>query len=361
MKTVVDSLNDFRKVLDVKVLIEQVMKSGVYSEGEQTAEFEQAVSALYEDKPVLAFSNCGAGLFTVFRWLYRQGHSKVVVQNNTFFATAAMVAEARMTPVICDSGHTDPSMSVDSMIKAVCASKATVVCLTHVGGWVAKDYEAIAEYCRANQIYLVEDAAHCFGVFNAQGQGAGSLGDCAVFSFYPTKAVPGGEGGALVVSDGNSPLVDYALRFRSYGKERDKEGVIRYSEGFNLRMSEFDAAVLRMQVMYLPEIMANRLLQATLLHEAGFKCLLGEPTVHSNYYKYPIAGVSEAWRSTGRIYSVDDQLTRCLARYPAEAPVMLNNSRMWANTHICLPLGEHTYDGMSHKEIHEWLGSKCES
>jgi dTDP-4-amino-4,6-dideoxygalactose transaminase len=356
---IVDSLADVRKSDAVIELVKDVMYSGVYSEGEQTAEFEMAVSALYDNKPVVAFSNCGAGLFTVFRWLKRKGHQKVVVANNTFFATASMAAEAGLTPVLCDNGPVDPSMSVDSMISAVQMSGANVVCLTHVGGWIAKDYEAIAEYCRTNKLYLVEDAAHAFGVFNEQGHGAGSLGDCAVFSFYPTKAVPGGEGGALVISERSSQLLDFALRFRSYGKEKDPDGTIRYDQGFNLRMSEFDAAVLRVQVWYTPEIMANRLSQATILHEAGFKCLMGDPTVHSNYYKYPVASVDkDPRRQVGKIYSLTDQLFTSLRRYHVEGPVILKNSKLWAQTHICIPLGEHTYVGLKPKAIHEWISQQ---
>jgi dTDP-4-amino-4,6-dideoxygalactose transaminase len=358
MKTVVDSLDHPGKIFDVRTLIEDVMRSGVYSDGEQTAEFEISVSDRYDNKPVVAFSNCGAGLFAVYRWLHSQGHKKIVVQNNTFYATAAMAVEAGLVPVLCDSGTFDPSMSVDSMIQALSLSGAKAVCLTHVGGWIAKDYEAIATYCKTNQIYLVEDAAHVFGTFNESGHGAASLGDCAVFSFYPTKAVPGGEGGALVISDAESPLLRFALRFRSYGKETNSKGVIEYIEGFNLRMSEFDAAVLRVQVGYTDEIMANRLQQAVILHEAGIHCLMGPPSAHSNYYKYPAAGAQGVIRSTGKIYSLSDQIYSSVEHRPRQMPVELTNSRVWARAHTCIPLGEHTYDGMSVKEIHEWLGSK---
>jgi dTDP-4-amino-4,6-dideoxygalactose transaminase len=353
-RPIVDSLNDERKIHDVMGAVDSIMRSGCYSEGEHTSEFEIKVCEHYHSAGAVSFSNCGAALYTIFSWLQSLGHNKIVLQNNTFYATVAMAVEAGLAPVVCDSSPTDPSMGVDSMIAAVTASKATVVCLTHVGGWVAQDYEAIATWCDEHRIVLIEDAAHVFGVRNAQGHAAGDLSTAACFSFYPTKAVPGGEGGVLIWRDWQCSIPEFSLEFRSYGKFKDSQGVIRYGRGFNLRMSEFDAAVLGVQMNYLDEVLANRLVAATQLQDAGFLCLMGEVNTHSNYYKYPVVAEG-GFKQTGKVYSLTDQV-RCAAKaHFVEYPVPLHNSQAWAQGHMCLPIGEKTFEGMTSKEIRHWM------
>jgi perosamine synthetase len=356
MKPMINSLNDVGKRQEIDELIYNITTSGKYTEGETVAEFEQQVSELYDGQMAVAFANCGSALFTVFRWMKANGHRLVVIPNNTFFATASMAAEAGLIPVLCDTNSLDPSMSVDSMIQCLelTGAKAVVVC--HLAGWMATDYVEIAEYCIAHGILLFEDGAQAFGVRKSAELTAGSLSAGAVFSFYPTKAVPGGEGGALVTN--NQSLLDFALRFRNWGKQKNKQGVIEYAAGFNLRMSEFDAAVLLVQVRHTPEILANRLVAATQLQEAGYTSIMGSRTIYSNYHKYPVLAdhVSQTIRRVGQVYGTTDLMTNaCKGNYDTWAPVSLHNSFEWATRHICLPIGEKLYEGMSSLEIREYL------
>lgn len=353
----VDSLDNAEKIEEMQALVSAIMASGVYSEGVVTAELEQAIAGIYDthnNRQALAFSNCGAALFTAFRRLREMGHHRVVVQNNTFFATFTMAAEAGLIPVVCDIRDDDPSMSVDSMIAAAEKTRARAVCLTHVGGWIAKDYEVIADWCYAHKVVLIEDAAHCFGSVNEKGICAGDFGEVACFSFYPTKAVPGGEGGAMLTKK-SSPWYDYAVPFRSYGKSYDKDGLIQYDKGFNLRMSEFDAAVLLIQIQHLDEIIDQRAASAFALQDAGFSCLLGEDGC-PNYYKYPVLQ-QEGVRTVGKVYSLTDQILGANRRqqYLWNTPVPLENSKKWAMSHMCLPIGERTYEGMTSEEIRREL------
>lgn len=345
MPSLVTSLENVEKQHRILQYMQAVMNSGSYSEGEQVAAAEKAISTLYHQE-ALCLNSCGSALFAILSFLVSWGHRHAVVQNNTFYATGAMALEAGLTVTLCDSRHDCPSMSVDSMITAIKRHSATVVILTHVAGWVAKDYAAIAQYCAEHDVVLIEDAAHAFGLMEV-----GSLGFATAFSFYPTKAVPIGEGGAVITSD--AALYDYVSQFRSYGKHK-VNGTIRYSRGMNLRMSEWDAAVLRVQVADLDQILSQRYQDAILLDEIA-PCLL-PITKASTWYKFPVrAEHAHGMRVTGKVYARSDQLDTCLSAYPFAASVdtvpSLSNSYAWSARHACLPAGEGLYRGMTSEQV----------
>jgi dTDP-4-amino-4,6-dideoxygalactose transaminase len=235
-------------------------------------------------------------------------------------------------------------MSVDSLKDVIARDQSIkLVCLTHVGGWLAKDYDLIAQYCRERKITLVEDCAHVFGV-----PGAGRHGEVACWSFYSTKALPIGDGGAL--STLHPSIAEFAALFGNYGKWWD-EGVMRYTRGFNLRISEWNAAVLCIQLDHETEILQKRAADAHALHSIA-PCLMSGPT---NWYKYPVAAQAAAGlQRSGAVYLRTDQLDQALGGRVV-VPVSLNWSHQWAETHACLPIGEGLYAGMSSKEIREAL------
>jgi dTDP-4-amino-4,6-dideoxygalactose transaminase len=316
----------------------QICTSGFYAEGPWVAQAERDLT-LRLKKPTVTLSSCGSALLVMYRWYAMQGHVSVAMSNNTFMATGAMALEAGMNPVLVDCRSDDPSMSVDSL-REVCARDHDIklVCLTHVGGWIAKDYDLIAQYCRERKITLVEDCAHAFGVVDA-----GTHGEVACWSFYATKAVPIGEGGAL--STTHPLLHEFVELFRSYGKWRD-HGVIRYTKGLNLRMSEWNAAVLCTQLEDLEGILARRTADAEMLHSIA-PCLLTGPT---NWYKYPVA-VEHAVHAakTGAVYARSDQLDQAITGW--RQPVPLINSYAWAASHACLLMGEGLYADMTRADV----------
>jgi dTDP-4-amino-4,6-dideoxygalactose transaminase len=276
-----------------------------------------------------------------------------IVPSNTFFATGAMVQEAGNQVKLADCSREDFSMDLESLRKAHTGKEIGVV-LTHVGGGIAKDYEAIAAYCEAHDLLLVEDAAHAFGAENRSGYRAGDLGQAAVFSFYPTKAIPVGEGGLVTTVD---PEFAVELReFRNYGKHRDHRGTIRYTQGFNFRMDEWTAAVACHQMDRLGSILARR--------KADFErlsALIPPLVTHegvSNHYKYIVhADVAKAEglkRFAGKVYASTDQLVTALGFLKEQD---LPNSDWVAQSHVCLPIGEGMYSDMSDAEIMAYLRS----
>ena len=224
-----------------------------------------------------------------------------------------------------------------------------MVILTHVGGGIAHDYAGVAKWCRRHGAFLLEDAAHALGTGSSSDLcdlAAGTLGDAAVFSMYATKAVPIGEGG--IVTSKDRGLITDIREFRNYGKY-EKGGVINYTgQGFNLRMSEWQAAVGFLQMQRLDQILAAR---ADCAEKLSW---LVAPMVEwrsTNWYKYIVSAAYPAQRLAGQVYARSDQLTTSM-----NLPGVYPNAEWIAANHKCLPIDEGLYEGMSPAEIEAYLG-----
>lgn len=327
---------------ELSSVLMDVASSSHLTEGKYTALLEEEVSN-HTGLHAVAVNSCGSGLFALYRVL---GVKDAVVPTNTFYATGGMAREAGAKVRLADTALDRFSMGV-AEIGAARDYRTDTVVLTHVGGKMADEYLGISTYCKQQGLILIEDAAHALGV-----PGIGLMSDAAVFSLYPTKAVPVGEGGIVVTRD--KDLADAVRVFRNYGKSVE-DGVIRYSGGFNLRMDEWTAAVGYMQMRRIADIMDFRYLAAAKLMQV----IDTHPEfthAWSNWYKYPVLRADAErlgiTRRTGPIYQVSDQLTTAMYDTPQEP---LPNAAKLADEHVCLPIGEDMYDSMSPEEIGAWL------
>jgi dTDP-4-amino-4,6-dideoxygalactose transaminase len=325
---------------------DEIRDSGWFAQGKYTRLFEEEVS-LWCEMPSVAVSSCGAGLFAILRSL-RKRSGIAVVSPNTFFATGAMAKEAGYVVVGADCSRRDFCLTAETLAQYAPAN-TDVVILTHVGGGVAHDYLNIAAWCNKHEVYLVEDAAHALGAGTdgMYAPCAGWLGTAAVFSCYATKAVPIGEGGVVVSQ--SAELVEKVRQFCNYGK-RMQDGRVRYNGvGFNLRMSEWQAAIGYLQMKRLPEILEKRAAAAHALKRIVAPLVTSD---YSNWYKFIAPVEYPAKRVTGQVYAASDQLTSAMSlagEYPNAAWVAAN--------HICLPIEEGLYEGMSDGEIGSYLES----
>jgi aminotransferase EvaB len=144
------------------------------------------------------------------------------------------------------------SLSRSYVEEAVGATTRAVV-VTHLYGLLG-DVEGIAALCRERGIALVEDCAQAAGAAR-DGRRAGSLGDVAAFSFYPTKNLAAlGDGGA--VTTGSDEVAERIYRLRQYGW--DQKYRVSLLGGRNSRLDELQAAVLRVRLGRLDEWNARR-------------------------------------------------------------------------------------------------------
>lgn len=342
----VNSLAQDYKQEDFLTAFAEVLVSGSYSEGSKISEFTDRLLGVLKHKHVAVMNSCGSALYTMYKHLASIGVKTVAVQNNTFYATGTMARMAGLNVVLVDSGPQCPSMGIDSLKEVHKLQKIEAVVLTHIGGMMARDYLKIADFCKEKNLILVEDCAHAFGLED-MGVSVGQLSFAACWSFYPTKNVPVGEGGALSTSD--EALAEFACRFRNYGKKSANGRMFYSPEGMNLRMDELTAAVGCVQLKHLDAIKAARRRDAAKLQEIFPSLYLGR---ESNWYKY-IVRASPGWKTVGKVYAWYDQLrVSCNGAMKVSS---LKHSSTWADLHMCLPCGEGLYDGMSVEEVRKHL------
>jgi dTDP-4-amino-4,6-dideoxygalactose transaminase len=232
---------------------------------------------------------------------------------------AAIKAGAEVEFVDCN--RSDLCMSFEDFEAKAERHKPKAAILVHIGGHIGFDSERIAAYCRANEIFLLEDCAHAHGA-EWDGRKPGGFGDAGVYSFYATKTVSTGEGGVLVSAD--EGLIEFARKFRNYGKFEHEV------DGLNFRMSEFTAALGLVQADRMEEIVAwkNDYAREHLdpLHPGRLELPDG---MTSGLYKYLVFDPIE--KSTGRVY--EQPCHRIMSR-SGDLP----NTDWVAENHWCVPL-----------------------
>jgi len=161
------------------------------------------------------------------------------------------------------------------------------IIIVHIGGAISPQIKEIQEICRQHNLFLIEDAAHAHGS-TLNGKPAGTFGDAAAFSFYPTKVMTSCEGGMIVTNDEN--IYKRALVFRDQGKA-GFFGNVHTEMGYNWRMSEIHAAIGLSQFAHLNEFITARRRIAGIYDRELEQADKVKPVkiplnVNSNYYKY---------------------------------------------------------------------------
>jgi perosamine synthetase len=310
---------DHRDRPRLHALIDEVLDSQRWSEGEMVGRFEAAWAA-WNGLSAVALSSWAGGALAALEFAGVRGET-VLVPANTFMATplAALGAGARVQFVDCN--REDLCMSLADFQAKAERHRPRAAVLVHIGGHIAFDSEAIAAYCAENGIFLLEDCAHAHGASWA-GRRPGGWGDAGVFSLYATKTISTGEGGVLVSR--HPELIEHARAYRNYGKPGYEV------PGLNFRMSELTAALGLVQIERLEEIVAwkNQVARAHLDPAHPSRLELPQGMI-SGLYKYIVFDWLE--RSTGRVY--DEACHRIMGHH-----VDLPNTDWVTRNHSCVPL-----------------------
>jgi perosamine synthetase len=310
---------DHRDRARLHALIDEVLDSNRWSEAEMVGRFEAAWEA-WNGAPAVAVSSWAGGALAALHFAGVQGET-VLCPSNTFMATPLAAIRAGADVQFVDCNRDDLCISFADFEAKAERHRPRAAFLVHIGGHIAFEVEAIADYCRQNGIFLIEDCAHAHGA-SWNGRKAGTYGDAGVYSLYATKTISTGEGGALVSH--RPEVIDHARDFRNYGKPTYEVS------GLNFRMSEFIAALGLVQIERLPEIVEwkNGVAQAELDPVHPSRLELPDGMV-SGLYKYIVFDWLE--RSTGRVY---DEPCHHIMGHDVELP----NSDWVARNHSCVPL-----------------------
>ncbi|WP_317890511.1 DegT/DnrJ/EryC1/StrS family aminotransferase [Granulicella aggregans] len=183
----------------------------------------------------------------------------VVTTPFSFFATASAILRCGATPVFADiepiTFNLSPSAATDAIrfIQAnLPGSRVAAILPVHLYGQCA-DWDAFSAIKQEFSLHLIEDAAQAFGA-TWNGSPAGSLGDAAAFSFYPTKNLSAfGDAGLVTTVDAG--IADRATLLRAHGM---RQRYIHEEVGWNSRLDSIQAAVLEVKLRYLPAWNAAR-------------------------------------------------------------------------------------------------------
>lgn len=198
-------------------------------------------------------TNATIGLFAALRALGVGDGDEVIVPAYTFIASATAIVLAGGRPVIADvtpqTLHLDPA-AVESLI----GPRTKAVMPVHLAGAPA-DMDALAAVVAPHGIPLLEDAAQAHGA-SWRDRPVGALGDAACFSFQSSKAMTAGEGGIVVTNDRD--LYERTWSIANLGRRRDGGWYHHFGLGWNLRLTEFQAAMLLPQLDTLDEQISTR-------------------------------------------------------------------------------------------------------
>ena len=268
---------------ELRAAIDRVLESGRYILGPEVDTFEREFAAYCGSEHAIGVANGTEAITIALRAMGVGPGDEVVVPSFTFYASAEAIPPTGATPVFCDVDPETYCLTADTVRGALSARTKAVIAV-HLFGNVAP----IAEIA-ALGVPVLEDAAQAAGSTSRAGR-PGSLATAATFSFFPSKNLGCfGDGGMITTSD--ESIAERARTLRFHGS-RDK--VAYELLGYNSRLDELQAAILRTQLPHLDEWSAGRRQAALHYEAAGLGELLRLPR--------PVEGASPAWH----LYVVGD-------------------------------------------------------
>ncbi|HEV3321002.1 MAG TPA: DegT/DnrJ/EryC1/StrS family aminotransferase [Solirubrobacteraceae bacterium] len=254
----------------------RVLDSGSFILGPEVSAFEQEFAAYCGVTHAVGVANGTEALTIALRAMGVGPGDEVVVPSFTFYASAEAIPPTGAVPVFCDIDPSTYCVTADT-VRAALTPRTKAVVAVHLFGNVAP-----VAAIEALGVPVLEDAAQSAGSRSAAGR-PGSLGTAATFSFFPSKNLGGfGDGGAITTSDAG--IAERARMLRFHGSF-DK---VAYEEvGYNSRLDELQAAILRVQLPLLDTWAAGRRAAGAYYEQSGLGELVALPV--------PVAGCEPAW------------------------------------------------------------------
>lgn len=193
--------------------------------GPVTQRFEQKLAAYLGRQHALGVTSCTTALFLCLKALGVGEGDEVISSPMTFIASVNAILYTGAKPVLVDVEPTTGNIDIDRLEAAI-TPRTKAVLPVHLYGQMV-DMKRLAAICKPRGIAIIEDAAHALEAVR-DGIRPGELGDAACFSFYATKNLTCGEGGAICVDD---PAIDEKLRkLRLHGMS--KSAAERYTKKY---------------------------------------------------------------------------------------------------------------------------------
>jgi dTDP-4-amino-4,6-dideoxygalactose transaminase len=242
-----DFVSEYQSIKsEIDQAIQSVLQRGWFILGEELKQFESELANYLGVNYCAGVASGTDALSLSLMALEIGAGDEVITTNFTAFPTIVGIVNTGATPVVVDcqlaDGLIDPQ-AIESQI----TPKTKAIIPVHLYGQCC-DMNRIQKIAHDHNLKVVEDCAQACGA-DYQGKKAGSMSDCAGFSFYPTKNLGAyGDAGAIVTND--ERLYQKIVALRNYGQSSRYQHDAR---GVNSRLDEIQAAILRVKLKYLDE------------------------------------------------------------------------------------------------------------
>ncbi|RGR70957.1 DegT/DnrJ/EryC1/StrS family aminotransferase [Holdemania filiformis] len=230
--------------------VEEVLDSGWYVLGNEVKCFEEEFAEYNQSKYCVGVASGLDALILAFEALHLNPGDEVIAPANTYIASIMGFTRNGLVPKFVEP---DQYYNLDPLkIEAAIGPKTKAICVVHLYGQIANMPE-IMKIARKYNLKVVEDCAQSHGA-SINGKKCGTWGDVGCFSFYPTKNLGGfGDGGAIITD--NKDIAEEVRMMRNYGSKKTY-----YFEkvGYNSRLDELQAGLLRVKLKHLDELTAER-------------------------------------------------------------------------------------------------------
>ncbi|MFB0502815.1 MAG: DegT/DnrJ/EryC1/StrS family aminotransferase [Candidatus Bathyarchaeia archaeon] len=255
----------------------EALREVVYSrfwgiEGKKVREFEEKFAAYQGAKYGVAVTSGTTALEITLRAANIKAGDEVVMPAYTFSATAAAVLQVNALPVFADIDPSTYTLDPRRVEESI-TDKTKAIIPVHIGGCPA-NMDSIIRVANRNNLMTIEDACQSWGA-EWKGRRVGAIGNLGAFSFQSSKNITSGEGGIITTND--KELYELCWSYHNCGRTLEGPQYEHELLGFNYRMTEFQAAVLLVQLSRLDEQTKTRNENASYLSKELSKIAGVEP------------------------------------------------------------------------------------
>ncbi len=268
----------------MRAAFDRVLASGGFVLGSEVEEFEAEFAAFCGVEHCIGVGSGTAALTLAILAAGIGPGDEVIVPAHTYIATALAVSHAGAQPVFCDVEESTGLIDVLSAAETLTSRTAAIIPV-HLYGQVC-DMDAVSEFAARHGLVVIEDAAQAHGARHG-AKPAGSLGDVAGFSFYPSKNLGAlGDGGAICTD--SEEIAAAARRLRNLGQEAKGQHL---QAGFNERLDGIQAAMLSVKLQVLEQGNSTRRARAATYREqlpSTCTVLDEDPRSECVYHLFPV-------------------------------------------------------------------------
>jgi dTDP-4-amino-4,6-dideoxygalactose transaminase len=229
---------------EIDQAILNVLDSSVFILGPEMKTLEKEIAAFCGTREAVAVANGTDALVLTLKALGIGPGDEVITTPFTFFASAETIAQVGAKPVFVDIDPLTLNMDL-TLLEEKITSRTKAIIAVHIFGQML-DVERVMEIAARHDLKVIEDAAQAIGA-EYQGKKAGSIGHASAFSFFPTKNLGAyGDAGMIVTNDDDLAVQLRMLRFHGCKIKYFHDEI-----GYNSRMDEIQAAILRVKLRYL--------------------------------------------------------------------------------------------------------------